>query len=75
MLRLRRDLRSGGRVAVIDPNQDLGGILALSLDEGHKSSAPVVEEEMRKAGYRVAARHDFLPVQIFRVFSPDLDAD
>ncbi len=73
--RLRRDLRSGGRVAVIDPNQDLGGILALSLDEGHKSSAPVVEEEMRKAGYRVAARHDFLPVQIFRVFSPDLDAD
>ncbi len=73
--RLRRDLRPGGRVAVIDPNEDLGGILALTLDEGHKSSAPVVEEEMRKAGYRVEARHDFLPVQIFRVFSPDLDAD
>ncbi len=73
--RLRRDLRPGGRVAVIDPNEDLGGILALTLDEGHKSSAPVVEEEMRKAGYRVAARHDFLPVQIFCVFSPDLDAD
>ncbi len=72
--RLRRDLRSGGRVAVIDPNQDLGGILALSLDEGHKSSAPVVEEEMREAGYRVEARHDFLPVQIFRVFAPDPDA-
>ena len=72
--RLRRDLRPGGRVAVIDPNEDLGGILALSLDEGHKSSAPVVEQEMRKAGYRVEARHDFLPVQIFRVFTPDPDA-
>ncbi len=72
--RLRRDLRPGGRVAVIDPNEDLGGILALTLDEGHKSSAPAVEQEMRKAGYRVEARHDFLPVQIFRVFAPDPDA-
>ncbi len=69
--RLKRDLRPGGRVAVIDPNEDLGGILALSLDEGHKSSAAVVEAEMREAGYRVEARHDFLPVQIFRVFAPD----
>ncbi len=72
--RLRRDLRPGGRVAVIDPNEDLGGILALALDEGHKSSAAVVEQEMRKAGYRVEARHDFLPVQIFRVFATDPDA-
>ena len=72
--RLKRDLRPGGRVAVIDPNQDLRGILALALDEGHKSSVPVVEQEMREAGYRIEARHDFLPVQIFRVFVPDPDA-
>ncbi len=72
--RLSRDLRPGGRVAVIDPNEDLGGILALTLDAGHKSSAPVVEQEMREAGFRVEARHDFLPVQIFRVFAPDPDA-
>jgi hypothetical protein len=26
---------------------------------------------MREAGYRVEARHEFLPVQIFRVFSRD----
>ncbi len=72
--KLKRDLRPGGRVAVIDPNQDLGGILGLTLDEGHKSSAPVVEQEMLEAGYRVEARHDFLPVQIFRVFATDPDA-
>ena len=29
---------------------------------------------LRQAGYRVEARHDFLPVQIFRVFTPDPDA-
>jgi ubiquinone/menaquinone biosynthesis C-methylase UbiE len=68
--RLQRDLEPGGRVAVIDPNQDLGGLLGLTLDEGHKSSAAAVEAEMREAGYRVVARHEFLPVQIFRVFSP-----
>jgi len=56
---------------VIEPNEDLGGILGLTLDEGHTSSAPSVEEEMREAGYRVEARHEFLPVQIFRVFSRD----
>jgi arsenite methyltransferase len=72
--RLQRDLRPGGRVAVIEPNQDLRGILSLALDEGHESSAPLVEEEMREAGYEVEASHDFLPVQIFRVFTPAADA-
>lgn len=69
--RLRRDLEPDGRVAVIDPNEELGGILGLTLDEGHMSSAASVEEEMREAGYRVEARHEFLPVQIFRVFARD----
>ena len=72
--RLKLDLRPGGRVAVIEPNQDLSGVLSLTLDDGHTSSAPRVEQEMREAGYRVDARHDFLPVQIFRVFTPDPDA-
>jgi hypothetical protein len=31
----------------------------------------VVEREMREAGYRVAARHDFLPEQYFLVFEAD----
>jgi len=29
---------------------------------------------MREAGYRVDALHDFLPVQIFCVFTPEDDA-
>ena len=61
-------------MAVIEPNEDLGGVLRLTLDDGHTSSASVVEEEMESAGYRVDARHDFLPVQIFRVFAADPDA-
>jgi ubiquinone/menaquinone biosynthesis C-methylase UbiE len=72
--RLRQDLTPGGRVAVIEPDQDLAGILSLTLDEGHKSSAAIVEQEMQEAGYVVDGRHDFLPVQIFRVFTPDPDA-
>jgi ubiquinone/menaquinone biosynthesis C-methylase UbiE len=72
--RLRQDLKPGGRVAVIEPNEDLGGILSLALDEGHTSSAPTLEQEMQEAGYVLDGRHDFLPVQIFRVFSPGADA-
>ena len=66
--RLQQDLGPAGRVAVIEPNEDLGGILGLALDEGHTSSAPAVEAEMRAAGFEVVARPDFLPVQVFRVF-------
>ncbi len=69
--RLQADLRPGGRVAVIEPNEDLGGVLGLFVEEGHTSSAPEVEAEMAEAGYRVEARHEFLPVQIFRVFAPE----
>ena len=67
--RLRADLSPGGRVAVLEPNEELGGLLSLALDEGHTSVAAEVEREMREAGYEVAARHEFLPVQIFRVFA------
>jgi arsenite methyltransferase len=70
---LARELRPGGRVAIIEPNEDLRGILSLFVDEGHTSSAPRVEEEMERAGYRVTGRPEFLPVQIFRVFAPQPD--
>jgi predicted methyltransferase len=69
--RLQADLSPRGRVAVIEPNEDLGGVLSLALDEGHKSSATDVRDEMRAAGYRLEAEHDFLPVQIFSVWAPE----
>ncbi len=69
--RLKADLRPGARVAVIEPNQDLGGLLSLTLDDGHTSSAPEVAEEMGLAGYRLADSHDFLAVQIFQIYAPE----
>ena len=68
--RLRAYLRSGGRVAVIEPNADLGGILGMTLEEGHMSHARDVSREMQEARYRQIRSLEFLPVQIFEVFSP-----
>jgi ubiquinone/menaquinone biosynthesis C-methylase UbiE len=69
--RLQRDLSSTGRVAIVEPNADLEGVLSLFLDEGHVSRAADIRDEMRQAGYRLANSHEFLPVQIFEVFVPD----
>ncbi len=66
--RLRADLAPGGQVAIIEPNEDLGGVLSLFLDEGHTSRAGDVHAEMAEAGYRSASSPDVLPVQIFEVF-------
>jgi len=71
---LQADLAPGGRVAVIEPNEDLDGVLALALDDGHTSSAPAIQQEMREAGYRLDAQHDFLPVQIFSVWVSEPEA-
>lgn len=68
--KLRDNLRSGGRVAVIEPNAELGGILGLTLDEGHKSHSSEVQREMQEAGYRKLQSLNFLPVQIFETFTP-----
>jgi SAM-dependent methyltransferase len=62
--RLRKQLRPGGRVAVVDYR------LASERGPAHKLAPETVESEMEKAGYRVAARHDFLPEQYFLVFEP-----
>jgi SAM-dependent methyltransferase len=68
--KLRNNLRPGGRIAVIEPNANLGGVLALALEDGHTSHASEIVREMREAGYRQVESLDFLPVQIFEVFSP-----
>ncbi len=72
---LRSDLRGVGRIAIVDPNDDLRGILSLFLDAGHTTSVDAVVGEMQTAGYRPSESHDFLPTQIFEVFSPAPDED
>ncbi len=61
---LRKSLRPGGRVAIIDFRPE--------ATEGPPPAARVapkrVIDEMREAGYRLAARHEFLPQQYFLVF-------
>jgi predicted methyltransferase len=68
--KLRGDLSPTGRVAIIEPNADLTGLIGLLSEEGHESSGPEIVEEMREAGYRPAESFDFLPVQVFEVFAP-----
>ena len=73
--RLRADLSPTGRVAILEPDEELSGILALFLDAGHTSRSDAVVAEMGRAGYRHAGSHDFLPIQIFEVFAPEPDAE
>ncbi|HEU4407010.1 MAG TPA: class I SAM-dependent methyltransferase [Polyangiaceae bacterium] len=62
--RLGKQLRPGGRVAVIDFTKE--------SPEGpppeHRLTPAQVEAEMREAGYQLEARHDVLPRQYFLVF-------
>jgi predicted methyltransferase len=64
--RLQASLKPGGRVAVIDYRPE-----ALSgPPKRFRISAKQIESEMRAAGYRRTAAHDFLPLQNFLVFAP-----
>ncbi len=67
--RLVTDLRPDGRVAVIDPDLELTGLLALALDEGHQTALGDLRAEMSEAGYREVAHSDELPVQIFAIYA------
>jgi SAM-dependent methyltransferase len=61
---LRGSLAPGGRVAIIDfrPESRRG--------PRHKLPASTVLEEMKRAGYALTERHEFLPDQYFIVFAP-----
>jgi len=68
--RLRADLSSQGRVAIVEPNANLRGVLRPFVSSGHASSSAAIVREMDEAGYRHLEGYDFLPVQVFEVFEP-----
>ena len=65
--RLTGDLAEGGRLAILDFH---AGELPVGPGPEHKLSAEEVAEELRQAGYRQIATHDFLPYQYLLVFAP-----
>ncbi|MFQ5415783.1 MAG: class I SAM-dependent methyltransferase [Myxococcota bacterium] len=67
---LASDLAGGGRVAIVDHDADLDGVLSLLLSKGHMISEPVLISEMQSAGYRADETFDFLATQVFVTFSP-----
>jgi predicted methyltransferase len=68
---LQTDLSRTGRVAIIDPDADLRSVLRLFQDKGHRIALADLREEMKRAGYTESGSFDFLPVQLFEVFTPN----
>jgi len=68
---VRKALAPGGKVAVIEYR--LEGTSALHIREEHRMSPQQVLAEWEPAGFRLVARHEFLPTQHFFVFekAPD----
>lgn len=61
---LKKSLRPGGRVAIVDWKKDA----PMGPPEPFRFSPEQIENEMRQAGYRLTASHDFLPYQNFLEF-------
>ncbi len=63
---LARDLRAGGRLAIVDFYKDA------DLEEGPPKEMRIAKraliEEVTAAGFRLVEEHDFLPEQYFLVF-------
>ena len=62
---MRKTLRPGGRVAIIDFNRE-GWIQSF----GHYTPAEDIKREMSEAAYELEREHDFLTKQSFLVFVP-----
>ena len=65
--RLKRDLASGGRVAIIEYRPDAGTFQKLF---GHGTEPKLIRSELEAAGYRKIDAHGFLELQSFQVFEP-----
>jgi len=66
---IRRTLKTSGRVAIIEYHS--GGRFSLHRAFGHCVPWRVIEEEMRKSGYRLREFHNFLPEQSFTIYSAE----
>jgi predicted methyltransferase len=64
--RLRTSLKPGGRIAFIDYRPDA----PRGPPQNHRIAPARIVSEMKSAGYRPVASHDFLPRQSFTVFLP-----
>ncbi len=65
-LNIRQDLHPDGRIAIIDFN----GESWLQQIIGHYTSDEVIQRELQEAGYILDQQFDFLPNQVFLIFSP-----
>lgn len=66
LARMREALKPTGRVALVEYR--LEGTTALHIREEHRMSPRQVLAEWEPAGFRLVARHEFLPTQHFFVF-------
>lgn len=71
LAKMREALLPTGKVALVEYRLD--GPTALHIREEHRMSPKQVLAEWEPAGFRLAARHEFLPTQHFFVFekAPD----
>ena len=65
--RVRRYLRPGGRLAIVDFRQ--GGSFFARVT-GHATDVEILRNELGAAGYAVVSEPDFLPWQLFVIFAP-----
>jgi predicted methyltransferase len=71
LAKMREALKPDGKVALLEYR--LEGLSAVHIKTEHRMSPEQVLREWEPAGFRLAARHEFLPTQHFFVFekAPD----
>jgi len=66
---VKQFLAAKGRIAIIEYSRQ-GSKFSFHRRCGHNVPKEIIIEEMNKAGYKVSASFDFLPVQSFTIFRP-----
>ncbi len=71
LAKMREALKPDGRIALLEYR--LEGLSAVHIKQDHRMSPEQVLREWEPAGYRLVARHEFLPTQHFFVFEKTPD--